>query len=43
MKRIINATLGLKSMKTGYATIKGIQIMCGLGKGQGESFYNFQG
>ncbi|BEG46447.1 hypothetical protein VET9_42950 (plasmid) [Escherichia coli] len=28
LKRIINATLGFKSMKTAYATIKGIEVMC---------------
>ncbi|MFS8319279.1 DDE-type integrase/transposase/recombinase, partial [Enterobacter hormaechei subsp. xiangfangensis] len=27
LKRIINATLGFKSMKTAYATIKGIEVM----------------
>jgi IS6 family transposase len=26
-KRIIGATLGFKSMKTAYATIKGIEVM----------------
>ncbi|MCL9176791.1 DDE-type integrase/transposase/recombinase, partial [Salmonella enterica subsp. enterica serovar Enteritidis] len=26
LKRIINATLGFKSMKTAYATIKGIEV-----------------
>ncbi|WP_224156508.1 TonB-dependent receptor [Escherichia coli] len=30
LKRIINATLGFKSMKTAYATIKGIEVMRGL-------------
>lgn len=39
LKRIINATLGFKSMKTAYATIKGIEVMCALRKGQAESFY----
>ncbi len=28
LKRIINATLGFKSMKTAYATIKGIGDAC---------------
>ncbi|STJ94213.1 transposase, IS26 [Escherichia coli] len=28
LKRIIGATLGFKSMKTAYATIKGIEVMC---------------
>ncbi|VCW27812.1 Putative transposase (identified by ISEscan HMM) [Escherichia coli] len=27
LKRIIGATLGFKSMKTAYATIKGIEVM----------------
>ena len=39
LKRIINATLGFKSMKTAYATIKGIEEMRALRKGQAESFY----
>lgn len=39
MKRIINATLGFKSMKTAYATIKEIEVMRALRKGQAESFY----
>ncbi|MCV5378767.1 transposase, partial [Escherichia coli] len=34
LKRIINATLGFKSMKTAYATIKGIEVMRALRKGQ---------
>jgi len=37
LKRIINATLGFKSMKTAYATIKGIKVMGALRKGQAES------
>ncbi|NJD86161.1 DDE domain-containing protein, partial [Candidatus Erwinia dacicola] len=36
LKRIINATLGFKSMKTAYATIKGIEVMRALRKGQGR-------
>ncbi|NJD85946.1 hypothetical protein EWM60_14745, partial [Candidatus Erwinia dacicola] len=36
---IITATLGFKSMKTAYATIKGIEVMRALQKGQAESFY----
>ncbi|MHC6232930.1 DDE-type integrase/transposase/recombinase, partial [Klebsiella pneumoniae] len=32
LKRIINATLGFKSMKTAYATIKGIEVMRALRK-----------
>ncbi|OAT16222.1 transposase [Buttiauxella gaviniae ATCC 51604] len=39
LKRIINATLGFKSIKTAYATIKGIEVMRALRKGQAESFY----
>ncbi len=39
LKRIIGATLGFKSMKTAYATIKGIEVMRALRKGQAESFY----
>ena len=33
------ATLGFKSMKTAYATIKGIEVMRALRKGQASSFY----
>ncbi|ENW26127.1 IS6-like element IS1006 family transposase, partial [Acinetobacter lwoffii] len=39
LKRIIRATLGFKSMKTAYATIKGIEVMRALRKGQASSFY----
>lgn len=39
LKRIIRATLGFKSMKTAYATIKGMEVMRALRKGQAESFY----
>lgn len=39
LKRIINATPGFKSMKTAYATIKGIEMMRALRKDQAESFY----
>ncbi|AOP97926.1 transposase (plasmid) [Enterobacter roggenkampii] len=39
LKRIINATLGLKSMKTAYATIEVIEFMRVLRKGQEENFY----
>lgn len=39
LKRIINAPLGFKSMITAYATIKGIEVMRALRKGQAESFY----
>ena len=40
LKRIIKATLGFKSMKTAYATIKGIEVMHALRKGQASLFYN---
>ena len=39
LKRIINPALGFKSRKTAYATIKGIEVMRALRKGQAESFY----
>lgn len=39
LKRIINTTLGFKSMKTAYATIRGIEVMRALRKGQAENFY----
>ena len=39
LKRIISATLGFKSIKTAHATIKGIEVMRALCKGQAESFY----
>ncbi|MDE9637084.1 transposase, partial [Citrobacter freundii] len=39
LKRIIGATLGFKSMKTVYATIKGIEVMRALRKGQASAFY----
>ncbi len=39
LKRIIGATLGFKSMKATYATIKGVEVMCALRKGQIKSFY----
>ena len=38
-KRIIGATLGFKSMKTAYATIKGIEVMRALRKGEASAFY----
>ncbi|EJE0231369.1 IS6 family transposase [Escherichia coli] len=39
LKRIIGATLGFKSMKTAYATIKGIEVMRALRKGQASALY----
>jgi IS6 family transposase len=38
LKRIIGATLGFKSMKTAYATIKGIEVMRALRKGRPQHF-----
>ncbi|BBU78825.1 hypothetical protein EIMP300_02250 [Escherichia coli] len=34
-----SGTLGFKSMKTAYATIKGIEVMRALRKGQASAFY----
>ncbi|KEY40044.1 transposase (plasmid) [Pantoea agglomerans] len=39
LKRIIGATLGFKSMKTAYATIRGIEVMWALREEQAENFY----
>ncbi len=39
LKRVINPMLGFKSIKTAYATIKGIEVMRALRKGQAEHFY----
>lgn len=39
LKRVINPTLGFKSIKTAHATIKGIEVMRALKKGQAEYFY----
>ena len=39
LKRIIGATLGFKSMKTAYSTIKGIEVMRALHKDQVSAFY----
>ncbi|MEF4083070.1 IS6 family transposase, partial [Escherichia coli] len=36
---ICNSALGFKSMKTAYATIKGIEVMRALRKGQASAFY----
>jgi IS6 family transposase len=38
LKRIIGATLGFKSMRR-HATIKGIEVMRALRKGQASAFY----
>ena len=42
LKRLIKPTLGFKSMKTAYATIKGFEVMRALKKQQARSF-NFTG
>jgi len=34
LKRLIKPTLGIKSMKTAYATLKGFEVMHALKKGQ---------
>lgn len=39
LKRIINPTLGFKSLKIAHAIIKGIEAMRALKKGQAEYFY----
>ncbi len=39
LKRIINPMLGFKSIKTAYATIKGIEVMHALRKGQAKLGY----
>lgn len=39
LKRIINPTLGFKSLKTAHATIKGIEAMRALKKDQADHFY----
>lgn len=36
---MINPTLGFKSIKTAHATIKGIEVMRALRKGQAEHFF----
>ena len=40
LKRIIRATLGFKSMKTAYATLKGVEVMRARRKRQASLFYN---
>lgn len=39
LKRIINPTLGFKSLKTAHATIKEVEAMRALRKSQAEQFY----
>jgi IS6 family transposase len=36
LKRLVKPTLGFKSMKTAYATLKGFEVMRALKKGQGR-------
>ncbi len=40
LKRLINPTLGFKSMKTAYATLKGFEIMRMFKKGQRSAWMN---
>lgn len=39
LKRVINPTLGFKSIKTTHVTIKGIEVMRALRKSHAEHFY----
>ncbi|CBJ88850.1 transposase (fragment) [Xenorhabdus nematophila ATCC 19061] len=39
LKHVINPILGFKSIKTAYATLKGIEVIHALRKGQAEAFY----
>lgn len=39
LKRVINLALGFKSIKTAHATLKGIEVMRALRKGQAKHFY----
>lgn len=41
LKRLIKPTLGFKSMKTAYATIKGFEVMRMFRKKQFELWYGF--
>jgi len=43
LKRLIRPTLGFKSMKTAYATIKGFEAMRSLKKGQARAFQYQEG
>ena len=38
LKRLIKPTLGFKSMKTAYTTIKGFEVMRALKKGQARAW-----
>ena len=38
LKRLVKPTLGFKSMKTAYATLKGFEVMRALKKGQASAF-----
>lgn len=40
LKHIIKPTLGFKSMKTAYATIKGFEVMCMFKKSQMTMWYH---
>ena len=43
LKRLIKPTLGFKSMKTAYATLKGFEVMHALRKGQAKLWFYGQG
>jgi len=43
LKRLIKPTLGFKSMKTAYATLKGFEVMHALRKGQANLWFYGQG
>lgn len=43
LKRLIKPTLGFKSMKTAYATLKGFELMRMFKKGQMKAWYYGQG
>jgi len=43
LKRVIKPTLGFKSMKSAYATIKGFELMRMFKKGQLKAWYYGQG
>jgi transposase, IS6 family len=43
LKRLIKPTLGFKSMKTAYATLKGFEVMHSLRKGQAAPWFYGQG
>jgi len=43
LKRLIKPTLGFKSMKTAYATLKGFEVMHALKKGQAKPWQYQEG